>query len=55
MGPKKTIKLVKKVLQTPNKRSMYTPEELTYMEKQLDLMILQRQRAKLKKKGFLYG
>jgi hypothetical protein len=52
MGQKKTRKLLKKILTNDNKRSMYSPAELMYMEKHLDIMLLQKQRQKLSKKGF---
>lgn len=55
MGQSKTRKLLKKILTSENKRSMYSPAELLYMEKHLDIMLLQKQRAKLKKKGFQDG
>jgi hypothetical protein len=41
---KKTINLVKKVLNNDNKRAMYTPEELAYMEMQLKNLIDERKR-----------
>lgn len=41
---KKTINLVKKVLNNDNKRAMYTPEELLYMELQLKNLIVERKR-----------
>ncbi len=41
---KKTINLVKKVLNNNNKRAMYTPEELLYMEMQLKNLIEERKR-----------
>ena len=41
---KKTINLVKKVLNNNNKRAMYTPEELLYMEMQLKILIEERKR-----------
>jgi len=50
MGQKKTRKLLKKILTNENKRSLYSPAELMYMEKHLDIMILQKQRKK--SKGF---
>ena len=52
MGQKKTRKLLKKILTNENKRSMYSPAELMYMEKHLDIMLIQKQREKLSKKGF---
>ena len=52
MGQKKTRKLLKKILTNENKRSMYSPAELMYMEKHLDIMLIQKQREKLSRKGF---
>ena len=51
---KKTIYLVKKVLNNKNKRKMYTPEELAYMEIQLERLVEQRKERKAarKAKGF---
>ncbi len=50
---KKTINLVKKVLNNKNKRSLYSKEELSYMEKQLQKLIENRRRKKAdKSKGF---
>ena len=54
MSQKKNIKLLKKILHDPNKRNMYSQAELIYMEKHLDLMILQKARNKMKKNGFAY-
>lgn len=53
----KTIKLITKVLTDEKKRKLYTEGELLYMEKQLDLMIIERQRRieKRKSKGFGNG
>lgn len=54
---KKTIKLVTKVLSDEKKRKLYSPEEIMYMERQLDLMKVQRQRRKHQRKlqkGFGY-
>ena len=39
---KKTIKLVTKVLNSEKKRKLYTEEELKYMERQVQLMKIQR-------------
>ena len=47
---KKTIKLVNKVLHDPNKRKMYSEEELRYMERQVVLMKEQRRARKLQRK-----
>ncbi len=55
---KKVIKLVKKILSDDKKRDLYTPEELAYMERQADLMQIERQRrkhARKVEKGFGYG
>ena len=55
---KKTIKLVNKILKDDRKRDLYTPEELAYMERQTELMKLDREIRKLRKKqkkGFGYG
>jgi hypothetical protein len=52
---KKTINLVKKVLKNENKRKLYSPAELHYMETQLKRMIETRKRRKRqrkKEKGF---
>lgn len=50
---KKTINLVKKVLNNENKRKLYTKEELVYMESQLARLIENRNRRKAdKRKGF---
>ena len=54
---KKTIKLVTKVLSEDKKRALYTDAELTYMEKQLDHLRIERQRRKYQRKlekGFGY-
>ena len=55
MGQKKTRKLLKKILTNENKRSLYTPAELLYMERHLDLMLLQKEKSKFKKNGFGNG
>ena len=47
---KKTINLVKKVLNNENKRAMYSPEELQYMELQLQFLIEERKRRKQQRK-----
>ena len=41
---KKTIKLVTKVLSDDKKRQLYTPEEIAYMERQVELLKLERAR-----------
>ena len=58
MTNKKTIKLVNKILKDDRKRELYTPEELAYMERQTELLKLDREIRKLRKKqekGFGYG
>ena len=55
---KKTIKLVNKILHDKNKRKLYSEEELNYMERQVVLMEMERQRRKRFRKlekGFGYG
>jgi len=55
---KKTIKLVDKLLKDENKRKMYSDEELTYMERQVEQMKLDRKRRKEQRKrdkGFGYS
>ena len=47
---KKTIKLVTKLLSNDKKRALYSPEEITYMERQVELEKLQRQRRKEQRK-----
>ena len=52
---KKTINLVKKVLNNDSKRKLYSEEELRYMETQLELLIQERKRRKRERrmnKGF---
>ena len=52
---KKTINLVKKVLNNDNKRKLYSVEELAYMEMQLERLIERRKTRKRErklKKGF---
>ena len=58
MTNKKTIKMVRKILKDDRKRELYTPEELAYMERQSELLQLDREIRKLRKKqekGFGYG
>ena len=58
MTNKRTIKLVNKILKDDRKRELYTPEELAYMERQTELLKLDREIRKLRKKqekGFGYG
>ena len=55
---KRTMKLVKKVLKDETVQHLYTDEELTYMNMQLNLMRAQRAAKKLqskKDKGFGYS
>ena len=47
---KKTINLVKKLLNNKNKRAMYSPEEIQYMEFQLQMLIEERKRRKAERK-----
>ena len=47
---KKTIKLVTKVLNSDKKRKLYSPEEIAYMERQVQLMKLQRAIRKQQRK-----
>ena len=47
---KRTIKLVNKVLSDDKKRELYTPEELAYMERQIDLLKIEKQRRKYHRK-----
>ena len=47
---KKTIKLVNKVLSDDKKRELYTPEELSYMQRQVDLLKIEKQRRKYYRK-----
>lgn len=47
---KKTIKLVNKVLSDDKKRELYTPEELSYMKRQVDLLKMEKQRRKYYRK-----
>jgi len=52
---KKTIRMVKKVLKDPEKRAMYSPQELAYMEIQLERMEATRKArkaARKQQKGF---
>ena len=46
MSQKKDIKLLKKLLKDNNKRNLYTPEELLYMEKQYVMMKAERKAIK---------
>ena len=47
---KRTIKLVNKVLSDDKKRELYTPEELEYMKRQVDLLKIEKQRRKYQRK-----
>ena len=47
---KRTIKLVTKVLGDDKKRKLYTDEEIAYMERQMQLMKLERARRKHQRK-----
>ena len=52
---KKTIKLVTKVLNSEKRRKLYSPEEIAYMERQVQLMKIQRairKEARKREKGF---
>ena len=52
---KKTIKLVNKLLHDPDKRKLYSDEEIAYMEKQVVLLEKERQRRikqRQQEKGF---
>ncbi len=48
---KRTINLVKKILNSANKRAMYTVEEIRYMELQLEKLIEERKRRKEERKA----
>ena len=51
MGLKKrTIKLVTKVLSDEKKRKLYSDEEIAYMERQVQLIKLERARRKHQRK-----
>ena len=47
---KRTLKLVTKVLSDDKKRKLYTDEEIAYMERQMQLMKLERARRKHQRK-----
>ena len=52
---KKTIRLVSKVLKDPEKRKLYSEDELMYMEKQVVLLKEERKRRikeRQQQKGF---
>ena len=52
---KRTIKLVTKVLSNDKKRKLYTEAELAYMERQVQMMKLQRairKEQRKREKGF---
>jgi predicted protein tyrosine phosphatase len=46
---KKTIQRVSNILKDEKKRKLYTPEELTYMEKQL-VLLKQRRKERLEQR-----
>ena len=46
---KKTIQRVSKILKDEKKRKLYTPEEITYMEKQL-VLLKQRRKERLEQR-----
>ncbi len=47
---KRTIKLVTKILNSEKKRKLYTEEDIMYMERQVQLMKLQRAIRKQQRK-----
>ena len=47
---KKTIKMVTKLLGDDKKRKLYTEAEIAYMERQVQLIKLERARRKLQRK-----
>ena len=47
---KKTIQLVNKILHDKNKRKMYSDEEISYMQRQVTLMEVERKRRRLQRK-----
>ena len=47
---KKTIQLVNKILHDKNKRKMYSDEEISYMQRQVKLLEIERKRRKLQRK-----
>ena len=54
---KKTIRAVNNLLHDPQRRKLYTDEELVYMEKQVKLLEIERRlrkQQKKKEKGFGY-
>ena len=58
MTNKRTIKLVNKILGDDKKRDLYSPAEIAYMERQVEVMKKDRAIRKLQKKkeqGFGYG
>ncbi len=52
MPQKKTRKLLKKVLNTPNKRALYSASELIYIERMYKLIEANHKKRKQLKKGF---
>ena len=52
---KRTIKMVKKLLKDPEKRAMYSPQEIAYMEIQVERLAAERKRRvkeRKENKGF---
>ena len=52
---KRTIRMVKKLLNDPQKRAMYSPQELAYMEIQVERLTAERKRRvkeRKENKGF---
>ena len=52
MAQKKTRKLLKKLLKSPQKRAVYSGPELQYMEMIYKAMKIARKKKKLESKGF---
>ena len=48
---KKTIDLVKRLLRDKKKRNLYSPEEIQYMEIQLERLIENRKRRKAERRA----
>ena len=52
---KRTIRMVKKLLKDPEKRAMYSPQEIAYMEIQVERLAAERKRRvkeRKENKGF---
>ena len=52
---KRTIRMVKKLLKDPDKRAMYSPQEIAYMEIQVERLAAERKRRvkeRKENKGF---